>query len=55
MERFQPIGHAILNRSGIIQVKDLLYLTMYFKELNRKSNNTFFLLKINIDRTIILL
>jgi hypothetical protein len=23
MERFQPIGHAILNRSGIIQVRIL--------------------------------
>lgn len=26
MEKFQPIGHAILNKSGVIQVKCLLYI-----------------------------
>lgn len=35
MERFQPIGHAILNRTGVIQVGEKLISTLFRHALHR--------------------
>lgn len=45
MERFQPIGHAILNRSGIIKVSSKYTLLIYSTErIDRSLNGIAFLL-----------
>jgi hypothetical protein len=37
MEKFQPIGHDILNRSGIIQVRN--YLTHIWNEISSQGSH----------------